>query len=146
MRPHAVAAVALIASACEPPPEAGGAAEPTIAIAYPPRDVGSIATDCVGDLDLLVVVDLDDIELQSPYEEGVEAVDGQGHWHATLGGLEGYTPSFTHDAQVFVEGAQLGVTRLTVSLQDNLHDDIDAPGAESSIEFEIVAADPLDCP
>lgn len=146
MRAPVLAVVASFAVACEPPPEVGGVGEPTIDIAYPPRDVGAIATDCAGDLDLLVVVDLDDIELQSPYVEGVEPVDGQGHWHATLGGLEGYTPSFTHSTRVLVEDAQLGITRLTVSLQDNLHDDIVSPGAESSIEFEIAAPDPLDCP
>lgn len=143
----ATAGLTVFLAACEPPPVVAGSGEPAITIAYPPRDVGTIATNCDGALDLLVVVDIDNLQLQSPYVPDVELVDGQGHWHAVLGGLEGYTPSFTHSSRVLAENVTSGAfTVISVHLQDNLHDDLVGDGVEDSIEFQIVDPLPEECP
>jgi len=144
MRPRLALTALLVA--CAPPPEVVVGGEPSIEIAFPPRNVGQIATDCDGDLQMLIVVDIDGIELQDPYVDGIELVEGQGHWHANLGGLEGYTPSFGQSVEVTADAVQLGVTRLEVTLQDNLHGDIDAELSQNSIEFELVAPDAEACP
>ena len=147
MRPLTVGFAFLVACAPPEPPDILNA-EPAIRLAYPPRDVGTVSLLPDGSLSVLVVVDVDNIQLTSPYVEGVEAQDGQGHWHATLGAAEGYQASF-EPYQIFTRGpgeVSLGVTRLTVSLQNNLHDDLSQfTNWQSSIEFEVVEyVDPAD--
>lgn len=132
--------------ACEPPPEVAGSGEPRITIAWPLADVGEIATTCDGTLEMLVVVDIDALTLQDPYVEGVEAVDGQGHWHVTIGGSEGYTPSFTRSVQVVEPEVAPGFSVITVTLQDNLHEDLVGPGVQDAVEFQIVEPPAEECP
>jgi hypothetical protein len=136
-----LASTALVA--CAPPaaPDVGATGEPAIAIAHPPRDVGTVMLNADGSLEMLVVVDTDNIELTNPYVENIDAVEGQGHWHAQLGNIEGYQASFEPSLMFTVPNDQInpGIVRLTVSLQNNLHSDLDEfENWESSIEFELV--------
>lgn len=149
-------------AACEPPaPIEVEVAEPAITIAYPDLNGDAVplvcevnpAFDCdavdtlespyVERLSLLVVVDIDDLDLTDPYVDGVTTVDGQGHWHATLGALAGYQASSERSTLIEADLAQLtlGTTRLTVSLQTNEHDDIAGENTTDSMEFEIVRAE-----
>lgn len=145
MRAASVACTLLLA--CEPPPEVGGSGDPTIVIAHPVQEGAPvpIQLDCNGDLELLVVVDIDNLTLQDPYVEGVVDVPGQGHWHVGIGNLAQYTPSFTRSKTITVAGLEPAVTRLLVSLQNNLHEEIGLPGSQASIEVQLLAADPGDC-
>ncbi len=147
MRPTPMAFLTLAATAaalgCAPPdaPEATNTAEPAISIAHPARDVGTVMLQEDGSLEMLVVVDTDNIELADPYVEGIDAVEGQGHWHAQLGNIEGYQASFEPSLMFSLPDEQVnpGIVRLTVTLQDNLHSDLDDfEDWESSIEFELI--------
>ncbi|MEZ4321064.1 MAG: hypothetical protein R3F61_26530 [Myxococcota bacterium] len=140
MRPAWVGVALLVGCAPPEPPETTSL-EPAIRIAYPPRDVQTVELQPDGSLEMLVVVDIDNLTLTSPYVEGIELVDGQGHWHATLGNVEGYQASFEPSLVFTRDAADVspGITRLTVSIQSNLHDDLDEfTNWQSSIEFELV--------
>lgn len=142
-RMRALATVAVLVGGCAPPePPEVEVAEPAITIAYPPRDVGTVMRREDGGLEVLIVVDTDNITLTDPYVEGIVEVEGQGHWHATLGAVEGYQASFEPSLLFTLDPSEVtnGVRRLTVSLQTNLHDDLDQfDHWQSSIEFEVVA-------
>ncbi|MCA9570140.1 MAG: hypothetical protein KC656_19980 [Myxococcales bacterium] len=134
--------------------------EPSITIAYPDLNGEPWPLECVRNpdydcnavapvdppylemLEMLVVVDVDDIQLQNPYVDGITKVEGQGHWHATLGALAGYQPAYERSTVIEASllDLTLGTTRLTVSLQDNEHDDIAGANTTDSLEFELVRA------
>lgn len=117
----------VFAAACEPPPapEAGGAElDPRIVLLYPDSTVPIGLDPDDGHLRFLVAVDLVDIEFNDPGLAEVNT-DGEGHYHVSLN--DAYVdapPNLWYE--IDQEGWQSGdAVKLTVSLQDNEHGDLD---------------------
>lgn len=73
----------LALAACEPPPEpAGGNVDPSLAILYPPKDIGCWPEqlDAPDTYEILFVVDIDNLDVIPP-ATATGDVPTEGHWH-----------------------------------------------------------------
>lgn len=140
--------------ACEPPPAIEvepALLPPTIEILFPDRNIGTIpADDCDGNLTLLVVVDVENLDLQSPYEDDVELVEGEGYWHGFFqSDSTNFTASFSNTVEISIAGpidftGGPVLEALHVALQDNFHNEID--GGANTVEFSLIPPDGVVCP
>ena len=132
----AIAAVLAYAAACAPPPEIDATGDPEIRLLYPDGDV-PITVDIDGLLQFLVVVDMVNIEFTTPGPDN-PLVDGQGHWHLSLNDVYVDAPlAFHYD--ISQSGWATGdAVKITATLQDNEHADLDQfDGWEAIHEFTI---------
>ena len=130
----AVVTTALL-TGCEPPPPVDVTGDPQIRLLYPDEGV-PIPLDPDGNLAFLVVVDILDFDFLPGGADSL--VEGQGHWHLNLNDV--YVDSPT---ELFYEVSQPGwqsqdAIKLSVTLQDNQHGDLDQfDGWEAIYEFVV---------
>jgi hypothetical protein len=114
------------ATGCEPPPavEGGGTMEPEVRLLYPDADVPITLDPVTGNLKLLIVVDLVGITFNDP-GLAEQITDGEGHYHVSLNDVSiDAPPNLWYE--IDEEGWSVGdAGKLTVSLQDNEHGDLD---------------------
>jgi hypothetical protein len=166
MRAHLLALFAALAvgTACQPPPpiDLGGsdtdasAPDPSVALVYPPINIGSWAIDADCHVRMPVAVDIDDFELVD-FREAAEAdmlSPTQGHWHVTFDLLDFYATVITQSIDVdFFNTANPGLAKglastgstllLGASLRHNDHSPIECARCDAQIELTLV--DPTDC-
>lgn len=120
-----VAALLAAGTGCEPPPEAtGGSVEPEVRLLYPDADVPITLDPVTGHLKMLIVVDLVGLTFNDP-GLAEQITDGEGHYHVSLNDVYiDAPPNLWYE--IDEEGWNVGdAGKLTVSLQDNEHGDLD---------------------
>ncbi len=125
-------------------------AEPAIRIIYPP-DNSEFELDCDGAIRFLVAVDLDNFEL---VENAPEVVEGQGHWHIALIGVDDPygEPSYAqfYDLERLADKDDQpispGTYRVDVRLVDNDHQDVEGARVSDSVELTFVDPPATACP
>lgn len=139
----------LAATACAPPGQLQGVSlEPGIRLVYPdPLETTQLPLDEDGELQFLVVVELLGMDFVEP-SNGLDPVDGEGHWHLFLD--EQYTApkKLYHElvaTELNPEGTfTVGTTvTLSVDIRNNDHSPFDScdPSCTDSIEFTIAEFD-----
>ncbi len=142
MRHALLLAIGFTASAgCQPPDAVTlgdtAVAQPEIRLLYPDANVPISLDPTDGNLRFMVVVDLVGIEFNDP-GLATNVVDGEGHWHLSLNDAYVDAPDDLY-YELDQEGWNSGeAVKLTVTLQDNEHADLDQyAGWQDILEFVI---------